>query len=108
MADVKIYAAIVLYQGILWKPTYKMYYTTDTLFSTPGLKLYMSYNKFKLIDKFLHFVDDEELGDNYPRAAKIQPVWDYVNSKFSMLYTPKQDIAIDESLLLWKGRLTWK
>ena len=68
----------------------------------------MSYNKFKLIDKFLHFVDDEELGDDYPRAAKIQPVWDYVSSKFSMLYTPKQDIAIDESLLLWKGRLMWK
>ena len=38
MADVKIYAAIVLYQGILWKPTYEMYYTTDALFSTPGLK----------------------------------------------------------------------
>ena len=66
-----------------------MYYTTDTFFSTPGLKLYMLYNKFKLLDKFLHFVDDEELGDNYPRPAKIQLVWDYVNSKFLMLYMTK-------------------
>ena len=38
MADMKVYAAIVLYQGIVWKPMYEMYYTTDTLFSTPGLK----------------------------------------------------------------------
>ena len=108
MADMKMYAAIVLYQGIIWKPMYEMYYTTGTLFSTPGLKSYMSYNKFKLIDKFLHFVDNEELGDSYAKSAKIQPVWDYMNERYSMLYTPKQNIAIDESLLLWKGHLTWK
>ena len=106
--DIKVYAAAVLYQGVIWKPTYEMYYTTDTLFATPGLKPYMSYNKFKLIDKFLHFVDDEELGDTYAKSAKIQPIWDYVNERYSMIYTPKQNIAIDESLLLWKGRLTWK
>ena len=68
----------------------------------------MSYNKFKLIDRFLHFVVDEELGDKYPKYAKIQPVWDYLNNKYTQLYTPKQDIAIDESLLLWKGHFTWK
>ena len=38
LEDVKVYAATVLYQGIIWKPTYEMYYTTDMMFSTPGLK----------------------------------------------------------------------
>ena len=108
MEDVNVYAATVLYQGIIWKPTYEMYYTTDMMFSTHGLKRFFSYNKFKFIDKFLHFVDDDDLGNNYPKAAKIQPLWDYFNNLYSALYTPKQEIAIDESLLLWKGRLTWK
>ena len=65
----------------------------------------LSYNKFKLIDKFLHFVDNNELGDNYPNASKIQPLWDYFNKLYLKLYTPKK---IDESLLLWMGCLSWK
>jgi hypothetical protein len=34
---------------------------------------------------------------------KVQPVFDYVNRKFSEVYTPTQNLAVDESLLLWKG-----
>ena len=85
LEDIKVYAAVALYEGIVWKP-----YSTDILFSTPGLK-------FKLIDKFLHIVDNNELGDNYPNASKIQPLWDYFNKLYSKLYTPKHEIAIDES-----------
>ena len=71
-----------------------MYYTTDILFSTPGLKQFMSYNKFKLIDKFLHFVDNNELGDNYPNASKIQPLWDHFNKLYLKLYTPKKSMNL--------------
>ena len=56
----------------------------------------------------MHFVDNAELGEKPKLASKIQPVWDYFNEKYKDLYTPKQDISIDESLLLWKGRLSWK
>ena len=37
-----------------------------TSFATPGMKNLLSYNRFVNIDRFLHFVDDVELGDNYP------------------------------------------
>ena len=29
MEDIKIYAAVVMFQGIIWKPTYEMYYTSN-------------------------------------------------------------------------------
>ena len=90
------------------KPEYSSYFTSNKLFATPGMKNLLSYNRFVNIDRFLHFVDNVELGDNYPKCAKIQPVWDYLNSRYQMLYTPKRYISIDESLLLWKGRLSWK
>ena len=32
----------------------------------------------------------------------------YFNNKYKALYTPKQNISIDKSLLLWKGRLSWE
>ena len=68
----------------------------------------LSYNRSWIIDRFLHFVDNENLGKKYPLAAKIRPVWDYCNEKFQYIYTPEQYISIDKSLLLWKGGLSWK
>ena len=68
----------------------------------------LSYNKFTLIEKFLHFIDNRILGENYEKIAKIKPVHDYLSQRFSLLYTPECNIRIDESLLLWKGRLSWK
>ena len=97
----------ILYQGVVCKPTYAHYFTSNKLFETPGTK-HMSYNRFVNIDRFLHFVDNDVLGNNYSKCAKIQPIWDYVNEKFRLLYTPKKYVSIDESLLLWKGRLSWR
>ena len=107
-SEMKLFLGFILYQGMLWKPTYEQYFTTNSIFSTPGVKNFMSYNRFQIIDCFLHFVDNEELGEKHPLAAKIQPVWDYCSEKFRSIYTPRKYISIDESLLLWKGRLSWK
>ena len=68
----------------------------------------MSYNRFHLIDKFLHFVDNKSLDENYEKIAKIKPIYQYLFERFRTLYIPERDISIDESLLLWKGRLSWK
>ena len=56
----------------------------------------------------MHFADNRTLVENYEKIAKIKPIHDYLSQRFSLLYTPKRDISIDQSLLLWKGRLSWK
>lgn len=70
----------------------------------------MNYKKFLRIKRCLHFVDNTILttanGDNR-KLKKIWPVIEHLNNKFSSLYLPEQHISIDESLLLWKGRLSF-
>ena len=61
-----------------------------------------------LLEKVLHFDDNEELGDSYNKAAKIQPILEKTCETFQILYKLKRNISIDESLLLWKGHLSWK
>jgi hypothetical protein len=39
------------------------------------------------------------------KLYKVQPVFDYVNIKFSEVYTPAQNLTVDERLMLWKGSL---
>ena len=41
-----------------------------------------------------------------PILFKIYPVICHLNIKFQTLYLPNQNIGIDESMTLWKGRLS--
>ncbi|XP_023947424.2 piggyBac transposable element-derived protein 4-like [Bicyclus anynana] len=67
----------------------------------------MPYNRFLLVKKCLHFVDNDSLPKHPSKLHKIMPVIDHLNKQFSSLYLPEQNVVIDESLLLWKGRLSF-
>lgn len=61
--------------------------------------------------KYIHFVDNtayDPENDPFPKLFKLKPVLDYLFAKFKSVYTPERNISIDESLMLWKGRLSWK
>ncbi|XP_065664603.1 piggyBac transposable element-derived protein 4-like [Hydra vulgaris] len=106
--DIRLYIAFILYRGILWKPTHAMYFSTNPLFDTPLIRKVLSFDRFCLVEKFLHFVDNSSLPIHFCKKAKIKPIYDYLVNKFKTLYIPNKNISIDESLLLWKGHLSWK
>ena len=107
-ADIRCYIATALYRGVLQKPTVYMYYTQDKLFETPGFKKILTQNKLVLIEKYIHFVDISQLDSQYNRTAKIEPIHTYLVERWQSLLTLGRDISVDEALLLWKGRLSWK
>ena len=104
----KIYIRMVICKGVLWKPTYKHYYTCSPFFSTPFVKRIMSYHKFFRLISFIDFVDNESLRNTYEKTAKIKPLHNLLVKCFQTIYKPEKDISIDESLLLWKGMFSWK
>ena len=107
-SEVRLYFAVLIYRGLLYKPKENFYYTKNKLFETLGFRRIMSQNKLILLEKFLHFVDNQALGESYNKAAKIQPILEMLVDRFQLLLELERDISIDESLLLWKGRLGWK
>jgi hypothetical protein len=42
------------------------------------------------------------------RDYKFKPILDHLNVKFRSVYTPQCDVPLDESLRMWKRRLSWK
>jgi hypothetical protein len=67
-------------------------------------------DRLELITKFLHFADNTDKA-NYEGPAKLYkifPVMSHLNSKFQTLFLPAQNISVDGSLTLWKGRLSFK
>ena len=99
---------LFLLKGIVQKPTARSYFLKRRVISTPGFANVISRERFELICKFLHFINNESLPtyQGPPILIKIYPVVCHLNIKFQTLYLPNQNIAIDESLTLWKGRLS--
>jgi hypothetical protein len=78
--------------------------------ATPVFGCVMSMNLFELICKFVHF-NNHESKDTYlspPKLFKICPVMSYLIRKFQNVCILDQNIAIDESLTVWIGRLSFK
>ena len=85
----------------------KDYWSTDQLISTPMFAQIFSRDRFLSILKFLHFNDNQQQqgGD---RLHKIKPILDSLRKKFKLCIKPYKNLCIDESMMVWKGRLNFK
>lgn len=103
------FLAIFILQGLYHQVEEESYFSFNGFGTMPYFARIMSYNRFLLLKQCLHFVDNESFSTTMSpnKLCKIQPVVDYFNSKFTALYMPAQNIAIDESLLKWQGRLSF-
>jgi hypothetical protein len=107
--EIHVLLGLFLLMGMVQKPTMRSYFSKKRVLSTPGFADVISRERFELICKFLHFIDNDSLQayDGPPKLFKIYPILRHLNNKFQSLYLPTQNIAIDESLTLWKGRLSF-
>ncbi|XP_045507967.1 piggyBac transposable element-derived protein 4-like isoform X1 [Colias croceus] len=108
--------AIYIFMGIDPRTSQHEYWKVNSYLEMPKFRQLMTYNRFILLSKFLHFTDNSDVSQDLPLSGGIQlsaklrklaPVISHLNSKFECLYNLNQDIAIDESLTLYKGRLSW-
>lgn len=110
--ELRVFMALLLYQGIMHKPDIKIYWTTKPLFETPYVRKIMAQNRFLLLWKCLHFTDNTSvttyLTPAHKSFAKIKWFYEKLVERFSAVYIPEQNVAIDKSLMLWKGRLAMK
>ena len=67
----------------------------------------MPLKRFLQITRCLHFVNNNTV-ENTDKLCKIKPMINLFNKKFKEVYTMKEDISIDESLMKYKGRLSYK
>jgi len=108
-AEMKTLIGLLILQDIVHKPENGMYFSKRESTVTPYFSQIMTEKRFHLLLKFLHFADNSKFypDQHQKKPYKIQPIIDHLNSKFSSVYVPERNICIDESLLLWKGRLGW-
>ena len=90
--EMKKIIGILLLMGIIYKATLHMYWSTDELYPTPVFNELMMRDRFDLLMK-LH---------------KICPFLEMMRHQFRTVYTPGRELCVDESLVLFKGRLHFR
>lgn len=104
------FLAILILQGLLSNPVEKHYWIENGYLTLKYFRDIMIYNRFVLLKRLLHFsdsTDSQTLPADENKLRKIKPVLDHLQKKCSSLYLPGQEIAVDESLLKWQGRLSF-
>lgn len=87
-----------------------MYWSTEYYIWTQCFGKIMSQNRFHLILKCLHFnnVHNTPLNPIKRNQFLMEPQVTSFKNKFASVYNPRQNLALDESLMKWLGRLSWK
>lgn len=106
-SEIKRLFGLVLWMGLVKLPALHHYWSNDPAYLQTFPKAVMPRNRFELLLRMLHFVDNEKHnGSN--RLNKIQPIIDILETNYKKYYNPSEDICIDESLIPFRGRIVFR
>ena len=100
----KGFIAVILNMGIIQLNDLKDYWSTDDSTNLPFFRSVFSRDRFFQIFGALHVGDLE----GTTKQGKIQPFLDKICPSFETAFTPGQQIAIDESVITFKGRVSFR
>ncbi|KAJ8965243.1 hypothetical protein NQ314_004255 [Rhamnusium bicolor] len=104
------FIGLLLHMGTIKCNKIQDYWKTHWLFELNSFSKYMSRDRFLLILRCLHFSENPAVGEAppYDRLYKIRPLLDHFHKKIKDIYYPSKNLSLDESMLLWRGRLLFK
>ena len=102
--EMKGFIAVILNMGIIQLNNMKDYWATDSTTNFTYFRSVFSRKRFFQIFGMLHVGD---INSNTKRA-KIQPFLDILAPTFQSSYTPHKAIAVDESMITFKGRVSFR
>lgn len=105
--ELYVFFALVMLMPHIKKHRIKEYWSKDEMIQTDFFSKYMTRDRFMQLLRYVHFADNTNPLQN-EKVWKIRYVVDNLTTKFSTYFYPFQKLVIDESLLLFKGRLHFK
>lgn len=100
--------AINLLMSQVKKPCLNGYWSQEWLRLTPAFAQQMPRDRYLLLLRLLHFTDNASPPVYEDPLRKIRNIVDHLKKTFRENLIPYQNIRIDESLMLFKGRLFFK
>lgn len=97
------FLGLCLLQGQIHLPSIRKLFSKDPLYYHPIFGATMSGRRFEQILRCFSCQITESSED---KLTKIRPLVDMIRDSFQKAFSPKQNLSLDESLLLFRGRLS--
>ncbi|XP_049871503.1 piggyBac transposable element-derived protein 4-like [Pectinophora gossypiella] len=102
----QIFMGLLFHMGHIRLPRINDYWRRDILFNF-SFRRFMSRDRFLLILRNLCFSSPGNISQN-SIIRHTKPIIDFFNNLMATLVTPGRNLTIDETLVLWRGRLSIK
>lgn len=110
--EMKIFIFVQFMFGIHHLPEASMYWSSDPLLRVSAIADVISKNRFEKLSQYFHLNDNSKAaakGDpNYDPLFKVRPLLEQVRSSSHAHYHPGKHISIDEAMIKFNGRLSFK
>ena len=106
-----VFLGLFFLMGVAKRPQVAMYWSKDPLVGCPAFGKYMKRNRWEIIMSCLHFNDNDQYDHTDPNRDplfKVRPLLDLLVERFKHVYIPGRELSVDEELLKWKGRLSFR
>nr|CAH7748743.1 unnamed protein product [Callosobruchus chinensis] len=103
----KKFIGLCVLSGNIHFPTLSKQWSKHPLYYHPIFGQTMSRNRFTDILRILRFVD-HSTANTEDRLFKIRPILEKVVENIKSVYSPGQHLSIDEDMILWRGRLSFR
>lgn len=102
----KAYLALYMLMSQVIKGSIQEYWSKRKIVETSVFTEVMNFSRFNQISRFLHFSDpDFTMAED--KLKKLRPVISYMENKFQRTYSIEKNVAIDESLVKLRARLSY-
>jgi hypothetical protein len=108
--DFEVFLGLLFHMGNIQAPSLQHFWKKDNLYFFPIFKNAMPRDKFANIFRCLHFQRNPQTGSCPPTDPlyKIRPLLENFQKSMKNLYIPNKQLSLDESMLLWRGRLFFR
>jgi hypothetical protein len=106
IAEMYTFFGLIIQMGHDQRHSLKDYWSREEQYYTPFYSNIMACDRFFHILRFLHFENNDN--PDYDRLWKIRRIFDTLNNKFCELYNPTEHLAVDEVIVLYKGRVVFR
>lgn len=101
--EIKTFIGMRILMGIIKLPSYRSYWSGALRY--PSIADAMSRNRFEVLSKYLHFVDNDSQHDNNDKLFKIKPILIAVRNECIKI-EPEEHHSIDEQIIPSKTKFT--
>ena len=112
LEEIKAFLGVSVVMGVNILPSISDYWSSNQFLRNEGIQKVMTKNRYENISRFFHFsdssVEPRRGEDSYDRLYKVRPILSHFNAKIQELYKPGKNISVDEGMIGFKGRLSFR